>query len=56
MEQKVRHVHLLCLRQKHYKLADAIEYKYRQYFPKSDIAMAFGLAMMAVKQQNGKKH
>lgn len=48
--KKVLRVYGKCLRQKHFKLAADICKKYNTYFmeaPKSDIAMAFGMALMA---------
>lgn len=55
MEYKVLRIYGLCLRQKHFELAARICKKYNRFFMgagKSDIAIAFGWALMANKQQS----
>jgi len=47
LENKVRRVHALCIKQRHLDLADKIQNKYNQFFPKSDLATAFAMAFLA---------
>lgn len=49
-EIKVRRIHRLCIKSGRIVLADKIEMKYGRYFPKSDLVMAFRMALFA----NGK--
>lgn len=46
-EYKVRRVYALCVRRRHIDLAYRIEHKYSKCFPKSDMLMAFSMALMA---------
>lgn len=46
-------IYLKCLRRNHLTIADKIEKKYSLYrFVGSDIAMAFGFALLASKEEN----
>ena len=55
MEIKVRRVYHMCIRQGHMQLADKIEHKYSRYMFKSDLAIAFGYSLMALKQKDDDK-
>lgn len=55
ISQKIIRVHHKCLRQGHIALAEKIRVKYKNIFPKSDLAMAMGYALIATKQQNDEK-
>lgn len=55
LRHKVMRVYRKCIKQRHIALADKIESKYRQYFPKSDLIMAMAYSLIASKQQDNEE-
>lgn len=45
--QKVSRIYMLAILRRKFKLAERIERKYHNYLPKSDLAMAFRLSLIA---------
>ncbi len=51
LRRKVMRVYWKCVKSGRIGIANRIEIKYRQHFPKSDLVMAFGMSLLAIAKR-----